>query len=626
MGQKDERDRMKQSQIERRKGKPSAARATRSSSRKASDHSADQHPTKAFSLDALIHEMRTRARRHYSLQSYPTAAFFAEKAVAASSSSDDDVIFLARIHHASGAHARALTALTSRRLERSHASARLLAGQCLLSTGAVLECLDLIGEEEDPAHEPAISSTGRAASERARAVEHAASPDVRALLCVLRARAYETLENAPRVSLWYRRALAADPACAEAFLALTQSGLLTAGDSAALAKSLSAPARPTAPPPSAPVAALFRVTADPSVPIFTLPSPLRHSTDVLAATARRKLASLDFPSAASICQSLLARDPHASSSVVSILLAALVETGSRQELFRVAHALVESRPKSGVAWLAVGYYYLASGVADTARRYLQKATVLSPRLAAAWTAMGHAYAAQDESDHALSAYSTAARLYPGAHFPRLCMGIQHARQSSLGPACTLFLGAAEADPRDPAPLHELGVISFRMGDLSRAAEYFRDAIALWKVSETPSRGDEETETEGDGLVGPTADPSGKRAESQEISLVNLGHCYRRLREFKAAKQCYEEALSLRPGGGATFVALGLTLHSMQRFGEAIAMYHRALRYAPEDVICNELLERAMADNVEFGELDAGDEDQMQVLDADLYQQENLVHV
>ncbi len=44
------------------------------------------------------------------------------------------------------------------------------------------------------------------------------------------------------------------------------------------------------------------------------------------------------------------------------------------------------------------------------------------------------------------------------------------------------------------------------------------------------------------------------------------------------------------------VALGLTLHSMERYEGAIAMYHRALRYASEDVICNELLERALDDS------------------------------
>eukprot|EP00171_Calliarthron_tuberculosum_P008205 IDg8205t1 len=176
------------------------------------------------------------------------------------------------------------------------------------------------------------------------------------------------------------------------------------------------------------------------------------------------------------------------------------------------------------------------------------------------------------------------------------MGMQHARQSSLGLACRLFSAAADADTVDPAPRHELGVLAFRAGDLTRATDYFQEALALWK------------------RVGTERRPVGRRAESEEISLVNLGHCYRRLGQFDRARNCYEQALSLQPNKPATFVALALTMHCAQQYESAITMYHRALRLIPEDVICNELLERALHDSIEFSDpLDDFDDDGIEIL-------------
>ena len=86
---------------------------------------------------------------------------------------------------------------------------------------------------------------------------------------------------------------------------------------------------------------------------------------------------------------------------------------------------MQDYPEGGVAWYAVGCYYLAAGQYDAARRFFGKATQLAPRHAPAWIAYGHAFAAQDESDQALAAYRTAARLFPGLHEPVLGMGREY---------------------------------------------------------------------------------------------------------------------------------------------------------------------------------------------------------
>lgn len=587
MGHKEERDRHRQASIERRRVKPGASRVTRSRSTRGKAP-ADDSTGSSASLggvdelgDAILSELRSRAKRAAALHMWPSAAFFAEKAAAVSRDSED-VLLLARIHQGAGDPARALRVVQARGLDRTHTAAQLLAAQCLLARDKPTECLELLGEE-------------------LIAPESAAPPELRAALCMLRARVFMALESPTKVELWCRRALEADPHCAEALLTLTQPGLLPRDRAAAAAREVSAAAAvaaTTVTPASgarvprvavtstdaheAVLPTLYRALGDASV-LDSLPAPLQRSSDVAALRAACHFAAFEFSASAGMCRDLLRRDARAGRAVVLVYLAALVELRERQELFVYAHKLVERDPADAVTWMAVGYYYLASGVYDTARLYLQKATVLDPRLVEAWVAVGHAYAAKDESEHAMTAYSTAARLQPGSHMPLLFMGMQHARQSSLGLACRLFSAAADADADDPAPRHELGVLAFRAGDLSRAAEYFQDTLALWKRIGTDRR------------------PVGRRAESEEISLVNLGHCYRRLGQFDRARNCYEEALALQPNKASTFVALALTMHCSQQYESAITMYHRALRLIPEDVICNELLEKALQDSIEFSD-------------------------
>jgi anaphase-promoting complex subunit 6 len=101
--------------------------------------------------------------------------------------------------------------------------------------------------------------------------------------------------------------------------------------------------------------------------------------------------------------------------------------------------LVQDYSESGVAWYAVGCYYLSTGQYDAARRFFGKATQLSPRYAPAWIAYGHAFAAQDESDQALAAYRTAARLFPGLHEPVLGMGREYQHMNNHLLAEQMFL-------------------------------------------------------------------------------------------------------------------------------------------------------------------------------------------
>lgn len=591
MGQKEERDRHRQTSLDRRRTKPLTTRVTRSGSRKSGSEQADasaassvlvdKHERSASSRDPLLQEMRQKAQVYAKFQLQDTASFFGEKALCLAQSTED-VILQARVFFAAGQYRRALNLILMRKLELSNASARLLASQCLYMTAEYELCLEMLGEDVDDEQDFINFSVAKSRVLKGKQGELSASNELRACLCVMRAKVYEQIENARRVVLWYKRALACDIFCYEAFTKLTQTGLLTRDEANKYVSGLiSCSSAPKATEAKALVSSLYLASTDKSHSLGQLPKALEESNDVLSIQIARKFESLDFGDCATLCRTLIKRDPLTDSRVVITYLATLVELAERQELFVYAHKLVDKSPREGVTWMAVGYYYLASGAPETARRYLQKATILNPRLAEAWVALGHAYAAQDESDQAVAAYSTASRLYPGAQLPLLFMGMEHARQSSLELASNLFQMALDAHPLDPAPQHELGVIAYRLGDLQRAVAYFKAALSLWETADCTRE---------------VASIGGRRAEAEEITLFNLGHCYRRLREFPKAKRCYERALALKPRSSATFVALGLTLHAMGQYDNAITTYHRALRYNPDDAICNALLKRALGDS------------------------------
>jgi len=586
MGHKDERDREKrQTSIDARRMKPGAARATRSKSARPPADPADPvtpNPTADGDLsDAILADLRKRTVSACTHHMWTTAAFFAEK-VATVSNSAADVLTLARVYQGGGNPARALKILTGHGLDRTSFSGLLISAQCLMERGKPTECLELLGDDDSTETNGPI--------------------EIRSALCVMRARVHTALDNPVKAESWWRRALSIDAHCVEALLTLTKPGILPRESAAILAQEISASASTTdnnnnnvssrvaARVNSATgdahnevLPALYLSLGDSASSLEKLPSSLQTSIDVSAARVARHFAAFEYETCAELCRDLVRNDPRVGSDIVLTYLGSLVELGERQELFAYAHKLVDGEPREAITWLAVGYYYLASKSFDTARLYLQKATMLDPRLVEAWIALGHAFAGKDESDHSMTAYSTAARLHPGSHFPTFFMGIQHSRQSSIGLATQLFQAASASDSNDPAPCHELGVLAYQAGDFSRAVDYFQTALSLWNRPQAT-----------------TQKLGARRAEAEEASLVNLGHCFRRLGQYERAKTCYEKALSLYPNCPSTFIALALTMHCAQRYERAIAMYHRALRHVPKDIVANELLDRALKDHVDFG--------------------------
>eukprot|EP00177_Eucheuma_denticulatum_P003335 GFKZ01006024.1.p1 GENE.GFKZ01006024.1~~GFKZ01006024.1.p1 ORF type:complete len:574 (-),score=74.85 GFKZ01006024.1:1236-2957(-) len=540
------------------------------------------HERQPAEISSLYQSASAKAEHYGLLGLHRTATFLADKAATASNS-PQNTLRLARQFSAAGLDRRALYILQSANLQSTNAAARLLAAQCLYRLGQLEQCLAMLGGDEQGA------PVGRSEDAIGMGLEGLSiegevgslGDEIRAALCVLRARVYEKMENAELAVLWYKRALRCDLYCLEAFEGISENGLISKRAAVEFIKEITSEigAKGGLAEFQRWVMVYYRANMDRSLPLPKLPG-VDFSVDIMAVEAKRKYDALNFQACVATCRDILKHDPFVNGSILQTYLAVLVELEELQELFVVAHELVDREPRESVSWMAVGYYYFVSGKPDMARRFLQKATSLDARLAPAWVAYGHAFGAQDESDQAMAAYRTASRLFPGEQLPMLFMGMEYARQNSLGQASCLFRSALDACPSDPAPRHELGVIAYRMGEMHRAVAYFKEALSLWEASDGTKE---------------VASANGRRAEAEEATLFNLGHCYRRLREFPRARRCYERSLGLRPRSASTCTALGMTLHAMRDMEAAVAMYHRALRYNPEDVTCGELLGRALED-------------------------------
>jgi len=440
-------------------------------------------------------------------------------------------------------------------------------------------------------------------------------------LCLLRGRAYDALDNRSLARHWYVSALKADYFCYEALAALLSQHMLTVEEEQELLASLQIEPGDkwlkfvyvTMGKKYHPVNVRGIEEGEPSFCFKMLNElttfkrrscwtgawygrdkqarnhlstrPALHKTldfetelvalsgngDIAQANAECLYSRGDFHGCYEIISEVLERDPFQLSAIPCFLSVA-VELRRKSELYLCAQKLVEEYPDHSVSWFAVACYYYCVRQFEEARHYFCKSTALEKAFAPAWIGFGHSFAAQDESDQALVAYRTAVRMFPGCHLPLLCIGMEYQRTNNLILAEQFCVKARDICPSDPLTYNELGVLCYRNMNFVAAATNLEKALALAPQVST---------------------------DLLEISIVNLAHTHRKLRNFDAAIMWYERALSISPLSASTYTALGFTYQLRGEFqsfmGEAIDCYHKALGLSPEDSFAQEMLTLALID-------------------------------
>ncbi len=307
---------------------------------------------------------------------------------------------------------------------------------------------------------------------------------------------------------------------------------------------------------------------------------LQNSSPVLAVAARRAYRRYDWNSSLLYCLDLAQLDPTVEEASFTYI-ATLVMLGHSRVLFRLAHEWVDATPQAARSWFAVGAYYYSIHRYHMAQRHFCRATRLNPQCTEAWIALGCSFAACDESDQALASFRAAQRLSPGEHSSLLYMGMEYVRTNHLVLASHFLQAAVSASGGDPLCFHELGVLAAHQGDHNEAIQYFRQAMS------TVGGGSESLQQNMDLCDDVYWEPT----------IFNLGHSYRKCRQFDNALICFHRCVTLCPEKYSTYSALAFTKHLLGHIDDAISFYHKALGLKPDDPFCTDMLSRAFHDQI-----------------------------
>ncbi|RAL66169.1 hypothetical protein DID88_005841 [Monilinia fructigena] len=537
---------------------------------------------------------------------YDSAIFIGDKLLAITKS-DKDAFWLAQVHFSTGNYTRAQSFLTKQDLIARNPSCRYLAGHCLIKQSRFEEALNILGEK-NPTH--LISAAGHSrkklqhtraharngsATQNSRhrqdeiAKDEAANIKFEAAMCFLRGLCYAKQNAFDRAKECYKDAVRIDVQCFEAFEQLMKNCLMSPEEEWQFLESLDFDTiSVTDDTSSSQEAAEFtkmlyttRLSKYKNPAAFTTATEtlsthynLATNPDLLLSKADLFFTQCRFKDALAITNSVLEEDKY-NFSIYPLHLACLYELQLKNALFLVSHDLADNHPEEPCTWLAVGIYYLAINKVAEARRYFSKASMMDPHFGPAWIGFAHTFAAEGEHDQAISAYSTAARLFMGTHLPQLFLGMQNHMLNNMTLADEFLKTAYELCKTDPLLLNEMGVVFYHQERLEDAVLILRKALEIAEEIDS--------------------DP-----QAWIATRSNLGHAYRRLRQWDAAFAEFDEVL--RQGGKdpAIFCAKGLVLMEQRKPFEAVLVFHEALAILPQDAIATELLNKALEETAICG--------------------------
>ncbi|KAL1915162.1 uncharacterized protein VTP21DRAFT_7643 [Calcarisporiella thermophila] len=505
---------------------------------------------------------RLRMLRHDALQQHlwETAAFWGDKVVALTEGDPNDVFWLAQVYYHTGQYTRAEKLLFKKNLLDNSVACRLLAAQCMIKQEKYQEALDILGKENPFAQGKDLPEVKNVDG----------GVKLEASMCYYRGLVYQKQNNMDRAKRCFKEALAIDIKCYEAFDALICQQMLSSKEEHALIASLKFADQLDEDAEFVKSLYLTKLKKyndlediDTAISTLGVKYSLVNHPEVLLCRADICYTQCRFEECFETLSKIIEIDPFDLPSL-PLYIACLYELRKKNKLFILAHELVAKHPTLPVSWFAVGVYYYLIGKNSEARRYFSKASTMDMRYGPAWIGFGHSFAMEGEHDQAISAYSTSSRLFQGSHLPPLFIGMQHLHLSHITQAEEYLLASYRICDLDPLLLNELGVLHYNKGEYEQAITHLRKSLELMEAT--------------------YAFP-----EMQETAYNNLGHCYRKLKQFDTALDLFSRVLVISPQNAAAHAALGM-LHQLR--GEtdaAIASYHAALAIRSDDVVASDLL-------------------------------------
>ncbi|EGG13722.1 TPR repeat-containing protein [Cavenderia fasciculata] len=422
---------------------------------------------------------------------------------------------------------------------------------------------------------------------------------ISSLICMLRGKVFDALDNLKKSKYWYIRSLKIDYRNYESFEQLVKNHVLSYSEELELISILDFSKQDkwlhdlyiiSLKKYNIPSTLLNQLkddnnnnNAEDLIPIIDcqneqLDQLIIRGNDVQTLLAEYHFYHYQYKQAYEITKKILKKDKHYNNQIcLMIHLSSMFEMQLKNELFYTCHQLIENQSQSAIAWYGIACYYHLIGNSESTQRAFTKSTTLDSKLGASWLGFGHFFASKGEHDQAMAAYRTASRLLTGLHLPLLCIGMELVRVHNLNLAEQYLLQSRDICPYDPIVYNELGVIAYKNNQFSNAIELFHNALEIGsKDSKKKNK-----------------DKSSIYNEMMEATLFNLGHCYRKTRQFTKAKHYYEIASTLSPNNASIFSALGFTHHLQGDFDTAIDYYHQSLSIY-DDTFTNTLLDKALS--------------------------------
>ncbi|KAK2145256.1 hypothetical protein LSH36_692g03045 [Paralvinella palmiformis] len=351
-----------------------------------------------------------------------------------------------------------------------------LAARCHYEYREYQEALDVLDQSENSFLSWKVSTSTSSQDDLPYSIP---SKNIDSSVNLLRGKIYEALENRNLASECFREALRGDVFCYEAFESLINHHMMTAQEERDLLDSL-----PFSSQCSGSEIQLLKFLYGNKLKKYSKPGSIQISediqqlssnNDVIVSLAENHYYNCDFRQAYKIASDVLKSDPY-NFQCLPLYIVILVELKNSNELFALAHKLVDMYPNKAVSWFATGCYYLLVGKNDPARRYLSKATSVDRVFGPAWLAFGHSFATENEHDQAMAAYFTASQLMKGCHLPVLYIGLEYGLTNNAKLAERFFGQALSIAPEDPFVLHEMGVVAFKNQDYAEAEKCFTNAL------------------------------------------------------------------------------------------------------------------------------------------------------
>ena len=520
----------------------------------------------------------------------------------------NDAFFLAQVHFSTGNYTRAQSFLDKHDLVEHNSACRYLAAHCQIRQGKYEEALSILGDRNpshliiSPSktrrklhhtngalrpgnrHGKATGKPERIEKSEERERENISNIKYEAAMCYLRGICFAKQNAFDRAKECYKDAVRIDVQCFEAFDQLMKNSLMSPDEEWAFLDSLDFDSISAEDSSTSQEAAQFaKMLYTTRLSKYKNPTEFNHASetlsthynlatnaDLLLSKAELFFTQCRFKQALALTTSILDTDEY-NFSIYPLHLACLHELAQTNTLFLLSHRLADLHPDEPATWLAVGVYYLSISQVAEARRFFSKASMMDPHFGPAWIGFAHTFAAEGEHDQAISAYSTAARLFQGTHLPQLFLGMQNLQLNNMTLAHEYLNAAHTLCSTDPLLLNELGVVFYHLDHLSEAINIFNSALSIAADIDSDPR-------------------------AWIATRANLGHAYRRQREWALALQEFEEVL--RQGGrdAGIFCAKGIVLLEMGSSWGAVCALHEALAVAPQDPIATDLLSRALEEN------------------------------